>query len=39
MFFVLVSKKRPIWWHTANLLKKNEWIIFPWENIINYTDD
>ena len=30
-FFVLVSKKTPIWWNTVNLSDKNEWIVFPWE--------
>ncbi len=31
-FFVLVSKKKPIWWKTANLYNEKEWIVFPWEN-------
>ena len=31
-FFVLVSKKRPIWWNTVTLSYKKEWIVFPWEN-------
>ena len=31
-FFVLISKKKPIWWNTANLSLKEEWIVFPWEN-------
>ena len=31
-FFVLVSKKKPIWWKTANLSLTDEWIVFPWEN-------
>lgn len=31
-FFVLVSKKEPIWWNTVNFVHKKEWIIFPWEN-------
>ena len=31
-FFVLVSKKKPIWWNTVKLHNKKEWIIFPWEN-------
>ena len=31
-FFVLVSKKEPIWWNTVNLSNKKEWIVFPWEN-------
>ena len=34
-FFVLVSKKKPIWWNAVNLSLKEEWIIFPWENIEN----
>ena len=32
IFFVLVSKKKPIWWNTVNLMNKKEWIVFPWEN-------
>ena len=35
-FFVLVSKKKPIWWNTVTLSHKNEWIIFPWENKKNW---
>ena len=31
-FFVLVSKSKPIWWNSVNLIDKKEWIIFPWEN-------
>ena len=31
-FFVLVSKKKPIWWNTVNTSLKTEWIVFPWEN-------
>ena len=31
-FFVLISKKEPIWWNTATLSNKKEWIVFPWEN-------
>ena len=38
-FFVLVSKKQPIWWKTANLSSKEEWIVFPWENIENERND
>ena len=34
-FFVLVSKKEPIWWNAVNLSLKEEWIVFPWENIEN----
>ena len=31
-FFVLISKKEPIWWKAVNLSLKEEWIVFPWEN-------
>ena len=34
-FFVLVSKKKPIWWNSVDLSYKEEWIVFPWENIKN----
>ena len=39
MFFVLFSKKRPIWWNAVNLAKKKEWIVFPWENKRNIIND
>ena len=35
-FFVLVSKKEPIWWNAVNLSNKKEWIVFPWENKNNH---
>ena len=38
-FFVLVSKKKPIWWNTVNLSLKEEWIVFPWENKENELKD
>ena len=31
-FFVLVSKKKPIWWNTANFAHNKEWVVFPWED-------
>ena len=34
-FFVLFSKRKPIWWNAVNLSPKEEWIVFPWENIEN----
>ena len=37
-FFVLVSKKKPIWWNAVNLSYKKEWIVFPWENKNNHLD-
>ena len=38
-FFVLVSKKKPIWWKTVNLSLKEEWIVFPWEDKDNKLND
>ena len=38
-FFVLFSKKKPTWWNSVNLSQEKEWIVFPWENKINYLDD
>ena len=38
-FFVLFSKIEPIWWNTVHLSQKKEWIIFPWENKINFPDE
>ena len=38
-FFVLVSKKKPIWWKTVILSLKEEWIVFPWENKENDLND
>ena len=31
-FFVLFSKKDPIWWNTVKIAKDDQWIVFPWEN-------
>ena len=39
MFFVLFSKIKPTWWNTVNISKKKEWIVFPWENPINFHID
>ena len=39
MFFVLFSKVKPTWWKTVNISKKKEWIVFPWENTINFKID
>ena len=38
-FFVLVSKKKPIWWNAVNISNEKEWIVFPWENKINEVKD
>ena len=39
MFFVLFSKIKPTWWNTVNISKKDEWIVFPWENKKNFQSD
>ena len=39
MFFVLFSKIKPTWWKTVNISKKKEWIVFPWENTVNFEID
>ena len=38
-FFVLVSKKKPIWWNSVNISEESDWIVFPWENILNLQSD
>ena len=30
-FFVIISKKEPIWWNTVTISHKKEWVVFPWE--------
>ena len=39
MFFVLFSKIEPIWWNTVYKSDKKEWIVFPWENTLNFKSD
>ena len=39
MFFVLVSKIKPIWWNTVHISEKSQWIVFPWENAANFQSD
>ena len=39
MFFVLFSKIKPTWWNTVNISKKDEWVVFPWENKKNFQSD
>ena len=39
MFFVLFSKIKPTWWNTVFISKKNQWIVFPWENPLNIEND
>tara|TARA_B100000242_G_scaffold2268_1_gene1337 strand:- start:216 stop:632 length:417 start_codon:yes stop_codon:yes gene_type:complete len=38
-FFVLFSKKKPIWWNSVNISEESDWIVFPWENILNLQSD
>ena len=39
MFFVLFSKIEPEWWNTVHISEKDEWIVFPWEDILNVQRD
>ena len=39
MFFVLFSKIEPTWWNTVFISKKNQWIVFPWEDTLNSEND
>ena len=39
IFYVIISKKKPIWWNTVNLSHKKEWIVFPWESKNNELKD
>ena len=39
MFFVLFSKIKPTWWNTVHVSKKNQWIVFPWENTLTSKSD
>ena len=38
-FFVLFSKIKPTWWNTVFISKKNQWIVFPWEDALNSKSD
>ena len=39
VFFVLFSKIKPTWWNTVFVSKKSQWIVFPWENTLNFKSD
>ncbi|KGF89484.1 MULTISPECIES: phosphoribosyltransferase [Prochlorococcus] len=39
MFFVLFSKIEPKWWNAVHISEKKEWIVFPWENAINFNNE
>ena len=38
-FFVLFSKKTPVWWNSVYISEKSDWIVFPWENNLNLQSD
>ena len=38
-FFVLFSKKKPTWWNSVHISEESDWIVFPWENILNLQND
>ena len=39
MFFVLFSKIKPTWWNSVHISEKKEWIVFPWENTLDFKSD
>jgi len=39
VFFVLFSKVKTTWLNTLVISKKNQWIVFPWENTLNSKSD
>ena len=39
MFFVLFSKIKPTWWNSVHMSEKKEWIVFPWENTLDFKSD
>jgi len=39
MFFVIFSKIKPSWWNTVHISEKSDWIVFPWENTLNFQSD
>ena len=39
MFFVIFSKIKPSWWNTVHISEKSNWIVFPWENTLNFQSD
>ena len=38
-YFVLFSKKSPVWWNTVSMAETNEWIVFPWEDKLYANND
>ncbi|GIR04374.1 MAG: hypothetical protein CM15mP15_1130 [Prochlorococcus sp.] len=38
-FLYYLVKMKPKWWNTVFISKKNEWIVFPWENPLNLEID
>ena len=38
-FFVIFSKNEPTWWNSVHLSEKSEWIVFPWEDTLNFQSD
>ena len=38
-YFVIFSRKKPLWWESIYLIENDKWIIFPWENKDNYKEE
>ena len=38
-YFVLFSRKSPIWWESIYTIENKDWILFPWEEAQNCITD
>ena len=38
-FYVLFSKKKPTWWKSVYISEESDWVVFPWENYLNFQSD
>ena len=38
-FFVIFSKNKPTWLSSVHKSVKSDWIVFPWENNLNFKSD
>ena len=38
-YFVLISKKKPLWWESVQIISKDKWVVFPWEEKENRKND
>ena len=38
-YFVLISKIEPAWWDSVQIMSKDKWVVFPWEQKENRKND